>query len=406
MSARRVARRSILASAMLLAAGCAWLMNMDQPAYHGPIVDPLWHAGGFTVVAQPRVAGGVVYAVVQGFDEDHAHAAAFDLQTGRKLWSSAEKAKNVDAVTGSLLIVDDGFGMAPALSRSSGVTKRYRLPWPLVAASYANGTLYFAGSSGMLEALDASGALRWHVSVPVNIVAPPLAEGSLVYVRGSTTHSDLTTQHYGLYAFDRTSGALRWKRETRELYRPAYARRPFSMIVADAKTAYAVQEETGADMFVDAQIVSAIDAATGRTRWTKRLGGECYHDAAIVDPAETIVCGLRDRKGGPIWALHRPKGAASWSEAIKLDDVVVAGHRVHDYLNEMNMTSPDSWLTLEDLRTGVEHRRSAMLERAVLTAPVEASGIAVVGSMPFTSDATDIKGSPDVGGLWAYRLRP
>jgi len=79
---------------------------------------------------------------------------------------------------------------------------------------------------------------------------------------------------------------------------------------------------------------------------------------------------------------------------------------VHELLTENNNSSPDSWLTKVDLRTGKELWRSEVVELGVFTRPAVGDGLVVVGSEPFTWADPPRSGKREVAGLWAWRVSP
>lgn len=141
------------------------------------------------------IAGGTAYVGAN---------LAFDLATGRQLWSS---------VSG----VDAG-----------------RLP-----VTVAGGTLYLAGGGDPGEApavaaLDpATGALRWNAPVAgdhIQLFGPPAVLGSTAYVG---------TRSSGLLAFDAASGRRRWSLDV--------GKTPLSAPVAAGGKVYAVVRSDGRD---------------------------------------------------------------------------------------------------------------------------------------------------------------
>ncbi len=82
--------------------------------------------------------------------------------------------------------------------------------------------------------------------------------------------------------------------------------------------------------------------------------------------------------------------------------------KVHQLLTENNdkFLSPDSWVSMVDLRTGKEFWRSQIVELGVFTTPATGDGMVVVGSKPFYWSSGEIKGKPEVAGLWAWPVAP
>ncbi|HEU5480345.1 MAG TPA: PQQ-binding-like beta-propeller repeat protein, partial [Candidatus Tumulicola sp.] len=141
----------------------------------------------------------------------------------------------------------------------------------------------------------------------------------------------------------------------------------------------------------------------------------CLQAPALLDPGELLVCdGLNaDGDGARYVALRRSDGAAlwhgqtTWNYERFVDDgpvAIVSDRRVHQMLNENGTTSPDSWLTGVDRRTGRELWRTPLESLAVFTLPAVGDGLVVVGSATFTWADPQVAGSPGVAGLWAWKL--
>jgi outer membrane protein assembly factor BamB len=153
----------------------------------------------------PAIANGTVYFVtLDGI------AYALNASTGTQLWQSAigspGEGINVPAVDNGVVFVISGAhsastqGEVVALDATTGATK-----WVANTPFYgtnglalANGMIYVSTISHGVYAFDeATGALKWKVSVGMGYSAPAVANG-VVYVGAGTAY---------VYAFDATTGA-------------------------------------------------------------------------------------------------------------------------------------------------------------------------------------------------------
>jgi outer membrane protein assembly factor BamB len=407
-------------------------MNAGRPAYHGPINQPIWHNAGFRVTDAPVVYAGTVYAVGQPFGSGSGHAYAFDLTDGRRLWVSQSAASRIVAVAEHMVLTDDGHGLIRALDRSTGSVMPYRIPQSFAAATDSGGAVYVSGTKGSLADLDGTGKERWVDALPVKTAGAPVAAGRNVYVYGRHHVDELTPELYGVYAFDRTTGAPHWKREWRERlgkyrwdpaqHKMAWQEKPdkhtVGAVVADSDTAYVWELAQDERVFVTTTVLEAVDARSGRTVWQHVSSGACLDPPTLLDGDAILFCdGPRSREvqGSNYVALRRSNGAVVWrgttawnyERTIPYGKYAIASDRsVHDVLNENNQASPDSWLTLVDRQTGSELWRTALEPLMVFTLPAAEHGVVVVGSAPFTWNDPHVAGSAELAGLWAWRVEP
>jgi outer membrane protein assembly factor BamB len=415
----------------LLLAACSALLNSGRPKYEGAIVRPLWHDGGFDVTETPIVRGGVVYAVGQSLGSGPSHIYAFDARTGRRRWIGRTAATRIIAVGDRTLLIGGAAGSASALDTASGLPATWITPRPVDDATYTDGTWYVTGPAHSLSALRGNGEQIWTRSLPVRAVTAPVVGGNLVYAFGVRHVDELTPELSGVYAFDRRSGALRWKRDVRERFgkyrfdaksqKMAWTEKPdkvtVGIVLADARAAYVWEQHRDETIFINRSVLIAIDARSGTTRWQRWNSGICLDLPNLADPASVVVCESPREAGahGLVYrALARASGAIQWQGTTMWDydrfvpygaDAIVSDRRVHDLLNENMQTSPDSWLTLVDRRTGSEVWRTEVVPLATFTLAAAGSGVVVVGSKPFTWADPHVAGDPSVAGLWAWPLR-
>lgn len=160
---------------------------------------------GDGVTDTPAIANGAAY-----FVSENGIAYALSASTGAQLWQSAigspGEGVNVSAVDNGVVFVVSGApspstqGEVVALDATTGATK-----WVAHTPFYgtnglalANGVIYVSTVSNGVSAFDeATGALKWQVSVGMGYSAPTVANG-VVYVGAGTAY---------VYAFDATTGA-------------------------------------------------------------------------------------------------------------------------------------------------------------------------------------------------------
>jgi len=160
---------------------------------------------GDGVTDTPAIANGAVY-----FVSENGIAYALNASTGAQLWQSnigsPGEGVNVSAVDNGVVFVVSGApspstqGEVVALDATTGATK-----WVANTPFYgtnglalANGVIYVSTVSNGVYAFDeATGALKWQVSVGMGYSAPAVANG-VVYVGAGTAY---------VYAFDATTGA-------------------------------------------------------------------------------------------------------------------------------------------------------------------------------------------------------
>ncbi len=153
----------------------------------------------------PAAANGAVYFVtVDGI------AYALNASTGAPLWQSAigspGEGINMPAVDNGVVFVVSGApypstqGEVVALDATTGATKwtAYTPFYGTSGLALANGMIYVSTISNGVYAFDeATGALKWQVSVAMGFSAPAVANG-VVYVGAGTAY---------VYAFDAATGA-------------------------------------------------------------------------------------------------------------------------------------------------------------------------------------------------------
>lgn len=239
--------------------------------------------------------------------------------------------------------------------------------WPGVSDPLASdGVVYFGDETGAARALRAAdGHVLWERDQGARVYGPPAGDGERVYL---TTSKGLVALNradgqfaWGLaiaggggehgcavwepadavfcggadgfvYAVDRRTGRERWKRNVAADAPPDRPGFPG----ADARIGRAAARPTGtatdgATVFqsvFDQSRVVALDATTGRPRWSVQLGGWVYGAAAVGDrhvfvgSQDDIVYCLDKATGGEVWRF-KTKGRIESTPAVAGDRVFV-----------------------------------------------------------------------------------
>lgn len=294
----------------------------------------------------------------------------------------------------------------------------------------ANGVVYVGSTDGRLYALDAAtGRQRWTFQTEARVPSSPAVADGLVYV---------ASYDGAIYALDASTGRARWRFATRGERRyaathlhgfaPTAERMPdpFDVYLSspavsngvvyvgsgdgrvyalDARTGRVRWSVTTGDVVHASPAVAngtvyvgswdgtfyALDAATGRTRWTFRTGADPeYHNqtgiqgsAAVVDGV--VYFGCRDSH---VYALDARTGALRW-RFFNDSAWVVASPAVHD--GAVYIGNADGRTLYElDARTG----RPRFLRRGTwywFASPAIAGGVLYAGNWDGTLEAIDLR---------------
>jgi eukaryotic-like serine/threonine-protein kinase len=204
--------------------------------------------------------------------------------------------------------------------------------WP---PAVSGGAVYYC-AAGVMYALDAAtGRQRWSISsgqlanIEVSL-SRPTGAGSVVYLIGPSTHPD-DPYAADVAAVDARTGRLRWTRSEQRL--------------VQARTFEALVVSDGHLLTVNPPKLVALDAATGKLRWsadTDLYATELVTVAghALVGPTlDRAVIAVDARTGRQIWRSPLPFDRASYGPP------AIAGRTVY--------VAGDGGLRALDLATGV-----------------------------------------------------
>ncbi|HWX35856.1 MAG TPA: PQQ-binding-like beta-propeller repeat protein [Steroidobacteraceae bacterium] len=343
---------------------------------------------GGPILGSPAIAAGVVYiGSLDGF------VYAVDQETGKEKWKHATHQPVVSspAVSGGLVFFEGYDGVLYALATDTGTVKWYfvaeyerrfeakhlhgyspesqTIPdsWDLYLSSPAvfNNHVYFGSGDGNVYAVDTStGVLHWKFSTGDIVHASPAIANGTVYI-GSWDSN--------LYALDAESGQEKWRFKGGEdpvvhnqvgfQSSPAVVDgvvytgcRDGHVYALDANTGRKKWDYSTAKNWVNATPavrdgvvyagtsfgwnLHALDARTGRERFTFHAGGEIFSSAALA--GDLAYFGAAN---GRLYAIDAKTGKLAWqfqTEASKadpmkvlkpdgsLDDEAIFAHYFHD----------------------------------------------------------------------------
>jgi outer membrane protein assembly factor BamB len=189
----------------------------------------------------------------------------------------------VGGAKGNLLALDSGTGRPRWRQRvaSPGVDV-------VAAPAVVGGVVYMSSLGGDLYALDArTGRVRWRHNAGEQIASAAVAAGGTVYVASQIGNIAGGFKGGYLTALNATTGAVKWRRRTKEAINSELA-------VADGV------------IYVPDDSLYALDAATGRVRWT-------YKNSDIQSPAlggGVVYCG--NFQGEELHAVDAATGKRRW----------------------------------------------------------------------------------------------
>lgn len=281
-------------------------------------------------VSYPVIAGGRVFVTVAHTATYGSDLYAFDATTGRVDWGPINLAGTyfISGLTydkGRVFVVNFD-GVLRAFNAATGAQAwSVQLPgqWAFTSPPTADsGTVYTsgAGSGGTLYAVnEATGAVKWTAPVANGDHSSPTVNATSVFVSYAceTTYRFTLT---GSPVWNHTTGCSGGGGRTTVLHRgELWVRDDAGMtpVVLSTKTGQALRTFTSqtAPAFAGASALliqtgglTAIDASTGRTRWTQSGDGQLASapivsgTVAYVGSSSGKVFGYDTRTGAQVWA--------------------------------------------------------------------------------------------------------
>ncbi|MFN8651856.1 MAG: PQQ-binding-like beta-propeller repeat protein [Gemmatimonadales bacterium] len=189
-----------------------------------------------------------------------------------------------------------GVSPAPLFGGQGGVVWRYHTEGAIRSSPAVTATTVFVGSGdGKLYAIDRrSGMPRWIFDAGDAVTASPAVSGGLVVA---------ATHHGRIFAVSETTGRLVWSRRSG-------AALPLNTFPAGGWDLWAGSPcVTGSTVVIGGQdgLVYALALATGKVRWTARTGGRIRGTPAVA--GGQVVIGSWD---GRVYALDLASGKERW----------------------------------------------------------------------------------------------
>lgn len=254
-------------------------------------------AGRAEIVITPIVAEGALFLA----SEDRS-VYSIDARTGSLRWKFEPKSAIVQLGRRDSLLyvvsIEQGNAILHALATSSG-RELWRFSARLIHVGSGGEKLYLCSSagvdsdSGFVHALEpGTGKEQWRATVPgESPLLPVYSEGTVfTAITSPLTVDDAKTW---LFAFDASSGALRWKHE-------APGRKKYGF---DTQTEPLMIKDGLAIMTTD-KVVHVLDAASGALRWSQTLERGQDH---VVVAATTLIVTARK-----LAAFDLRTGAVHW----------------------------------------------------------------------------------------------
>jgi len=256
------------------------------------------HVGDYVARTTPALSGSTLY-VAAGYA-----LLAVDAESGRERWSVPLRFAGScsPVVDGELVYVATQEGHLSAFATQTGKEVWHYRNDNLLFGSPAvgEGAIVIADEAGKVTAIDAStGRELWQKSIGGEAYTTPAIERGVAYV---ATNKPLLT------AFNLKTGSQLWSRDIGGESSPA---------VGDGV------------IFLggDDQSVSALDAATGETRWSTPLGYAIRSSVTFTDDALYVGSGPMltaiDRKDGRTLWTHVTGGVVTADLAV-VDETVIA----------------------------------------------------------------------------------
>ncbi len=263
---------------------------------HGPYDGPAtgwWYA--------PVVSDGMAYVVRNLGPSDPGTLYAVSAQGGGTKWRLAAKQSlmHPPAAGGGLVYVSVD-GALKALDASTGA-QRWLLAGPgeggFTSPIVAGGTVCVADSAGILAGLDAAtGARRWtHTAGDKDSISAQTwaAQDGVLYACGN----------FQVRAYDLATGKVRWSSAVNDKLDPGS--KPLTVAGGTVFVPGDARSEQSK------QALTALDAATGRTRWSFDTGTKAYVEGPAAVIGGTVFLG--SERG--LYAVDAATGKRKWVAA-------------------------------------------------------------------------------------------
>ena len=288
-------------STLTIANGIVYIYSEDGMLYalHGLSGHLLWSMalGGGGIFSAPVVANNLVYIAAENEASTASMVYALDAASGRISWSDVEPTRHINQL------------------------------------AVANGVVYIAESDGVARifALDAfSGKTHWSAqlgSVEANFYAEfalsfQVVDGMIYSVYDELDPNSPTMESRVLHALDASTGQEMWKKHT-------FSDEP----TIAGGTVY---------LSTDAGILSALDARSGRQKWTHQAGFFDLATSIVPEPAladGTIYLRTDTSSHDILYAMDAVSGSERWSyqtNGFFLVPFAVAQGMVYGWIDEQH----------------------------------------------------------------------
>ena len=241
-----------------------------------------------------------------------------------------------------------GLYLGPGVAQLHGVKWKFKADGAIVSTpALAHDTVYFGSSDHFLYALDAhSGALRWKYRTGSRVASSPAVAAGHVYF-GSYDGN--------FYALDAASGQQLWKFPTQGERRFAgkhlHGAEPAGEVMPDPFDVYLSSPVVDADLVYFGSgdgNVYALEAATGRVRWSFRTGNVVHASPALanglvyVGSWDSYFYALDARTGAERWRFKTGEDPAVSNQVGIQSSAVVAGDTVYFGCRDSNLYALDA----------------------------------------------------------------
>ena len=422
---RPLSRRALPLVVSLLMAVTSGGCIIRKPV-NGPTAAPVWKANVGSS-EQPKIIDGILYLNGQA-DDGGQSVYAFDATTGRQLWQTDFAAVELLAVKNRQAFVRDQAGFLHVLDAKTGSQQQMsKMAADYAAFLWTDAAFYGVTAKNELLALGTDRKPAWKVQTPYSkIYGNPMFDQGRVYLFGQYYANDHAGEndtpyvpnapppYYFITAYDGGTGEVRWKRQTQP------GNRMSAPLVAGGVIYFIEETDVKAASPDDPNHVQiktevtlhAFDVAAGKDVWTlpsasylanlggpRAIDGDTLLIAEGIGSSEVRYRGVNIKTGASLWVMVpeiQSRLFAAYADGI----LYATGRRDHGYLDEGGNTSPDSWLSAIDSKTGTHLWHSEPQDLCDFTVPVVANGFVYVASAPFYWNGTRRGGAY---ALYAFR---